>query len=160
MGQAQKGVERTMATKFVCFSKWKTVARRSGRAESWMEPFGKKGYGGSEELPDKLSPYQKWTSRPWSAWWSQKAKEVSPRCILKYSTREGSDIFQFFDSAEKKDHFVASRRRWESQGKKATKQGGNMSGMKYQVPRSIGESSLVYREDPENADAAAKPAFI
>ena len=32
--------------------------------------------------------------------------------ILKYSTRGGSNIFQLFDTAEKKDHFVASRRRW------------------------------------------------
>ena len=36
--------------------------------------------------------------------------EVSPRYILKYSTRGGNNIFQLFDTAEKKDHFVASRR--------------------------------------------------
>ena len=50
-------------------------------------------------------------------------EEVSLRYILKYSTSGGSNIFQLFDTAEKKDHFVASRKRWlESQGKKATKQ--------------------------------------
>ena len=50
-------------------------------------------------------------------------EEVSLRYILKYSMREGSNIFQLFDTAERKDHFVASTRRWlESQGKKATKQ--------------------------------------
>ena len=36
-------------------------------------------------------------------------EEVCPRYILKYSTRGGSNIFQFFDT--KKDHFVASKRR-------------------------------------------------
>ena len=50
-------------------------------------------------------------------------REVSPRYILKYSTRGGSNIFQLFDTAEKKDHFVASRKRWlESQGRKAAQQ--------------------------------------
>ena len=37
--------------------------------------------------------------------------EVCLRFILKFSTRRGSNIFQLFDN-EKKDHFVASRRRW------------------------------------------------
>ena len=51
-------------------------------------------------------------------------EEVSLRYILKYSARGGCNIFQLFDTAEKKkDHFVASRKRClESQGKKATKQ--------------------------------------
>ena len=35
--------------------------------------------------------------------------EVCPRYILKYATRRGSNIFQLFDTTEKKDHFVASR---------------------------------------------------
>ena len=35
-------------------------------------------------------------------------EEVSLRYILKYSTRGGSNIFQLFETAEKKDHFVAS----------------------------------------------------
>ena len=47
-------------------------------------------------------------------------EEVSIRSILKYSTRGGSNIFQLFDTAERKDHFVASRKRWlEGRGKKA-----------------------------------------
>ena len=51
------------------------------------------------------------------------AAEVWLRYILKYSTREGSNIFQLFDTAEKKDHFVASRGRWlERQGKNAALQ--------------------------------------
>ena len=43
-------------------------------------------------------------------------EEVSPRYILKYSTRGGSNILQLFDRAERKDHFVECRKRWlESQ---------------------------------------------
>ena len=49
-------------------------------------------------------------------------QEVSLRYILKYSTK-CSIIFRLFGKAEKKDHFVASRKRWlESQGKTAKKQ--------------------------------------
>ena len=39
-------------------------------------------------------------------------REISLRYILKNSTRGGSNIFQLFDTSEKQDHFVASRRRW------------------------------------------------
>ena len=39
-------------------------------------------------------------------------EEVCLRCILKYSTRGSSNIFQLFDTSEKKDHLVAHRRRW------------------------------------------------
>ena len=50
-------------------------------------------------------------------------REISPRYILKYSTRGGSNIFQLFDTSEKQDHFVANRKRWlESQGKKVAQQ--------------------------------------
>ena len=49
--------------------------------------------------------------------------EVCLRYILKYSTRRGGNIFQFFDTKEKKDHFVASRRRWlEHQGERVALQ--------------------------------------
>ena len=37
--------------------------------------------------------------------------EVSTRYILKHSTRGGSKFFQLFDTSEKPNHFVASRRR-------------------------------------------------
>ena len=41
--------------------------------------------------------------------------------ILKHSTRRGSNIFQLFDTLEKPNHFVASRRRWlENQGNMCT----------------------------------------
>ena len=44
--------------------------------------------------------------------------EVSLRYVQKYSTRRGSNVFQFYDTSEKPNHFVASGRRWlESQGK-------------------------------------------
>ena len=38
--------------------------------------------------------------------------EVSLTNVLKHSTRRGSNIFQLFDTSEKPNHFVASRRRW------------------------------------------------
>ena len=37
-------------------------------------------------------------------------EEVCLRYVLKYATRGGSNIFKFFDTSEKKDHLVASRR--------------------------------------------------
>ena len=49
--------------------------------------------------------------------------EISLRYILKYSTRTGSNIFQHFNTSEKRDHFVASRRRWlEGQVKDSARQ--------------------------------------
>ena len=45
-------------------------------------------------------------------------REISPWCVLEYSTRGGSNIFQLIDTSERQDHFVANRKRWlESQGK-------------------------------------------
>ena len=38
-------------------------------------------------------------------------EEVCLRDILKYSTRGNSNVFQLFDTKEKKNHFVASGRR-------------------------------------------------
>ena len=50
-------------------------------------------------------------------------EEVCLRYILKYSTRRGSNVFQLFDTKEKKDHFVASRMRWlEHQGERVALQ--------------------------------------
>ena len=39
-------------------------------------------------------------------------EKVCLRCILKYSTRRGSNMFKIFDTSEKKDHLVASSTRW------------------------------------------------
>ena len=40
------------------------------------------------------------------------------RYVLKHATDRGSNIFQLFDTSEKSNHCVASRRRWlESQGR-------------------------------------------
>ena len=36
--------------------------------------------------------------------------EVSLRYLLKHATRGGSNIFQLFDTSERPNHFVASRR--------------------------------------------------
>ena len=42
---------------------------------------------------------------------ARRRKKFCLRYILKYSTRRGSNIFQFFDTSEKK-HLVANRGRW------------------------------------------------
>ena len=43
--------------------------------------------------------------------------EVSLRYVLKHATGRGSNLLQLFDTSEKPNHFVASRRRWlESPG--------------------------------------------
>ena len=50
-------------------------------------------------------------------------EQISLRYILKYSKRGGSNNFQLLDTAEKKDHFVASRKKMVGEsgeeGKKA-----------------------------------------
>ena len=49
--------------------------------------------------------------------------EVSFRYVLKHATCGGSNLFQPFDTAEKPNHLVASRRRWsESQGRDDARQ--------------------------------------
>ena len=49
--------------------------------------------------------------------------EVSLKNVLKHATTRGSNIFQFFDTSEKPNHFVAIRRRWlESQGRNGARQ--------------------------------------
>ena len=49
--------------------------------------------------------------------------EVSVRYVLKHATRRGSNLFQLFNTSEKPNHFVASRRRWlESQGRDGARQ--------------------------------------
>ena len=79
-----------------------------------MEFVGKKGHGGSGE-------FHKVDIDALERLMAPENEEVSPRYILKYSTRGGSNIFHL-DTAEKQDHFVASRKRWlESQeGKGST----------------------------------------
>ena len=60
-------------------------------------------------------------------WWKdcqgQKTLRSSLKYVLKYATGRGSNIFQLFDTSEKPNHFVASRRRWlESQGRNGARQ--------------------------------------
>ena len=57
--------------------------------------------------------------------------EVSLRYVLKHASSSGSNVFQLFDTSEKPNHFVASRRRWlESRGKNGARQeNGKSSGM-------------------------------
>ena len=56
-------------------------------------------------------PISKWTLRPWlERLIEPEDEEVCLRYILKYSTRGGSNIFQLFDTSEKKDHLVAKQK--------------------------------------------------
>ena len=49
--------------------------------------------------------------------------EVSLRYVLKHATRRGSNVFQLFNTSEKPNHFVASRRRrLENQGRDGARQ--------------------------------------
>ena len=49
--------------------------------------------------------------------------EVSLKYVLKHATRGGNNTFHLFDTSEKPNHFVASRRRWlESQGRDGARQ--------------------------------------
>ena len=49
--------------------------------------------------------------------------EASLRYVLKHATSSGSNIVQLFDTSEKPNHFVASRRRClESQGRDGARQ--------------------------------------
>ena len=69
--------------------------------------------------------------------------EVCLRYILKYSTGRGSNIFQLFDTKEKKDHFVASRMRWlEHQGGRGLpcKKVGIMNGMTFECQGIMAEA--------------------
>ena len=87
--------------------------------------------------------------------------EVCPRNILRHSTRGGSNIFQLFDTAEKKDHFVASRRRWlERQGEKAALQeSGQNAWQDVKYEGRMAKNPSLPREVDENAGVAAKLVF-
>ena len=57
---------------------------------------------------------------------------VSQSYVLKHATRRGSNIFQLFDTSEKPNHFVASRRRWfESQGRDGARQENGQNEWRY-----------------------------
>ena len=81
-------------------------------------------------------------------------REISLRYMLKYSRRGGSNIFQLFDTSEKRAQFVANRKRsLESQGMKATKQESWQN--EWHDIECQGVTA-----NPENAIATAKFAFI
>ena len=107
---------------------------RAGKAASWMEFVGKKGHGDSGRLPRNVRQYKS-GHRGFGAHDGTRKRRGLSQLHTEYSTRGGSNIFQLVDTAEQKDHFVASRRRWlESQRKQQSKNVGKMSGMifKYQ----------------------------
>ena len=110
------------------------MARRPGSADSRLEPDGKRVVDAVEDYMENCAQVKvdvevvESLSRPDNL-------EVSPRYVLKHTTRRGSNIFQLFDSSEKPNHLVASRRRWlESQGRDAARQAsGKMSGMTWSI---------------------------
>ena len=63
--------------------------------------------------------------------------EVSLKYVLKHATREGSNIFQLFDTSEKPNHFLASRRRWlESHGRDGAQQQNEWHDIEHQGARA------------------------
>ena len=98
------------------------VARRPGTIDSQLEPSEKRVKGAVEDylescvqrvvdikVVDRLQ-------RPENF-------EVSLKYVLKHATRGGNNTFHLFDTSEKPNHFVASRRRWlESQGRDGARQ--------------------------------------
>ena len=89
----------------------KEGGKKPGAAESRLELDRKKGNGGAHvkvdvEVLESLLKLEN--------------LEASLRYVLKKSTRTGRNMFQLFDTSEKPNHFVASRRRWlESQGQES-----------------------------------------
>ena len=115
---------------------------RDEKGRATFETFSADGL--SEFLVARRSRWDKY-KRKWNApwrqnsltsasegWWQEgreqqrvgsSSVEISLRYILMYSTRGGSNISQLFDTSEKPDHFVASRRRWlESQEQNGARQ--------------------------------------
>ena len=70
--------------------------------------------------------------------------EVSLKSVLKHATRRGSNIFQLFDTPEKPNHFVASRRRWlESQGRNGARQDPELGQKLHCAPEGEAEVSEI-----------------
>ena len=61
----------------------------------------RKVLGAVENYLENCAPTPKWILKPWRV-------QAMPEYILKYSTRGGSNIFQLFDTSEKKEHLVAN----------------------------------------------------
>ena len=121
---------------------WRQNSSASSSERQWQEglEWQRVGYGAL------------WKEGSWEA-----VESYLENCVHAKSGHRGLGARSiFFDTAEKKDHFVASRRRSsESQGKKATKQESWQN--EWHHIRN-GESSSVPREDLENADAAGNKA--
>ena len=109
-----------METRFVGFCKRWMVASKfgtaAGTAGSWLEPNGKRVIDAVEDYLESCAQIivdievVERLLRPENL-------EVSLRYVLMHATYRGSNMFQLFDTSEKPNHFVASRRRWlESQG--------------------------------------------
>ena len=76
--------------------------------------------------------------------------EVSLRYVLKHAIGRGSNIFKLFDTSEKPNHFAASRRRLESQGRDGARQENGQNEwyiLEYQASASEEEDHWVVMED-------------
>ena len=84
--------------------------------------------------------------------------EVSFWYVLKHASYEGSNIFQLFDTAEKPNHLVGSRKRWlESQVRDdARQENGRKRLVRSWVSRSQGKSSTVHQQHSADSSASAK----
>ena len=118
MGQVQKS---TMETRFVGLCKrWMVTSKlgtASGTDDGRLEPRCKK------RVIDAVEDYLEKCAQVIvkidlvESLLRPENLEVSLRYVLKHATYVGSNIFQLFDTAEKPNHLVASRRRWlEIQG--------------------------------------------
>ena len=92
MGQEPKEAECTVEAKLVFFIEWKTVASGPGIAAGCVELVGKKGSGGSARSPGRCADAQV-DIEALERLMEPEEAEVCPRCILKYATRTGSNIF-------------------------------------------------------------------
>ena len=97
------------------------VARRPGTADSRLEPNRKKVIDAVEDYLKQCTQVKVDIEVVESLLMPENLAVL--RDVPKHSTRRGSNIFQLFDTSEKPNHFVASRRRWlESQVRDGARQ--------------------------------------
>ena len=110
MGQMHKS---TMETRFVGLCKRWMVASKLGTAsgtdDSRLEPRGKRMIDAVEDYLENCAQVTVNIDLVESLLRPENL-EVSLRYVLKHASYESSNIFQLFDTSEKPNHFVASRR--------------------------------------------------
>ena len=123
MGKAPKEAERTVATNFVFFIEWTTVA--SGQEEqrvAWRSS-ERKVMGAVEDYLERCADTRV-DIEALVRLMEPEDDEVCLRYILKYSTRGGSNIFQLFDAGPfrgKQKALVGASRREGNPARKLAK---------------------------------------